>query len=204
MYGHPDVVSEANRRFNLSATDANISSVRAGYRSIIFRTIISNGSRKEYEAVLAEYLTSKSVDGKEIALQSLGFVKQPHLIEVFLSFLFSDEVAVQDIHLGLSGVTFNPVLRLQIWTYIKNNWNEPPIRKLKLNPVILERFLSLILPSFADHSIEKDIISFFKDKDVSEYNRALAVAVDTIRANATYKNRSVQELSNWLTGNGYA
>ncbi|KAH8805355.1 peptidase family M1-domain-containing protein [Xylogone sp. PMI_703] len=176
--GYPDVVSEANQRFNLSIKAADISPVRAEYRSIIFRTVVANGGIKEYEAVMAEYLTSRSVDGKEIALQALGFVKQPHLIDTFMSFLFSEEVAVQDIHIGLSG-------------------------KLRQNPVVLDRFLSMILQNFAEHNMEEDIISFFKDKDTSAYNCALAVAIEIVRANTSYKTRSVQQLSNWLTSNGY-
>ncbi len=165
--------------------------------------MISEGGRSEYEAVKQAYLQNTSIDGKEICLQSLGLVQTPELAKDFLDFLFSDKVAVQDVHSGAASLAANPKARLVLWHYIRDNW-QTVHGKLSGNSVVLDRFLRMSLSKFASHEVEKDIASFFSDKDNRGYDRSLGVISDTVRGNANYKERDEKLILEWLSAHGYA
>lgn len=121
----------------------------------------------------------------------------------YLDFLFSDKVAIQDIHTGGAGVGANPSLRHLLWTFVRDNWQKIT-EHLSGNNVLLDRFVRTSLPKFADESIEQEITSFFKDKDQSAFERGLATALDNVRTNVQYKKRDEKLLLEWLQAHGYA
>ena len=165
--------------------------------------MISEGDKSDYEAVKQEYSQTTSIDGKEICLQSLGRVQTPALAKDFLNFLFSDKVAVQDVHSGGASLAANPKARGVLWEYIKDNW-EAVHKKLAGNSVVLDRFLRMSLSKFASHDVERDIAQFFSAKDNRGYDRSLGVISDTVRGNANYKERDEKLILEWLSAHGYA
>ncbi|KAI9716899.1 MAG: hypothetical protein M1812_005048 [Candelaria pacifica] len=201
--GHQEIISEAQRRFQLYSSGKDKSAVHPNLRSAVFRTVIANGDKAEYEAVKQEYLNTTTVDGKEICLQSMGRIQTAALAQDFLSFLFSDKVAQQDMHTGATAMAANPKVRGYLWEYIKNEW-ETVKEQLSGNSVVFDRFLKMSLNKFASHDIEKEIASFFKDKDNRGYDRTLVVISDTIKGNANYKERDEALVAEWLTAHGYA
>jgi hypothetical protein len=172
-------------------------------RSTIFSINVSEGGRKEFDAVKEEYLRTDSVDGKEICLSALGRTKDHALVQEYLDFVFSDKVAVQDIHSGAVSLAANSKVRHLLWQYIKDNWTAVSTR-LSFNNVVFERFVRMGLSKFADHQISDDITAFFKDKDTSAYDRALVIVADNIRTNASYKERDEALVLEWLRAHGYA
>ena len=62
---------------------------------------------------------------------------------------------------------------------------------------------SLSLSKFSTFEIEKDIATFFEDKDNRGYDRSLGVISDTIHGNAAYLGRDEKILKEWLTVHGY-
>ncbi|KIO15899.1 hypothetical protein M407DRAFT_34482 [Tulasnella calospora MUT 4182] len=59
----------------------------------------------------------------------------------------------------------------------------------------------LVKFSFQELTTEKDadaVEAWFKDKDVSKFNLALAQSLDTIRANAKWLERSKDDVADWL------
>jgi len=195
-------IAEAKRRFQ-KFTSGDRDAIHPSLRSAIFRTVISEGDETEYEAVKQEYSQTTSIDGKEICLQSLGRVQNPALAKDFLSFLFSDKVAVQDVHSGAASLAANPKARGVLWEYIKENWDTVH-KKLSGNSIVLDRFLRMSLSKFASHEVEKDIAQFFSTKDNRGYDRSLGVIADTIRGNANYKERDAKLIKEWLSAHGYA
>ena len=169
----------------------------------VYRINVSEGGRAEYDAVKREYLSTSSVDGKEICLQSLGRVQTSDLVKDFLEFQFSDHVAIQDIHSGSIALAANAKARDVLWHWIKDNW-ELLHKKLSGNMVVFDRYLKNSLQKFASHEIEKDIQEFFKGKDNTGYDRGLVQVSDTIRGNANYKERDEQLIVEWLKAYGYA
>ncbi|CAG7981479.1 unnamed protein product [Penicillium olsonii] len=201
--GHEGFVAEAKRRFDLWADGKDVNAIHTNLRSVIFGVNVSEGSRKAYDAVKAEYLRTDSVDGKEICLSALGRTKDAALVKDYLDFVFSDKVAVQDLHSGAVSLAGNSKVRHLLWGYIKENWDAVSNR-LSFNNVVFERFVRMGLSKFADHQISEDIAAFFQDKDTVAYDRALVIVADNIRTNASYKERDVALVLEWLQAHGYA
>ncbi|KAI9845272.1 MAG: hypothetical protein M1838_001819 [Thelocarpon superellum] len=200
--GHQGFIAEAQRRFELYFSGKDTSAIHPNLRLAIFRIVVAEGGKETYEAIKQEYLHTTSVDGKEICLQALGRVPTPALAEDFLQLLFSDAVAIQDKHSGGASLAANAKVRLSLWKYIEAHWEEVH-GTLKVNPVVLDRFLKTSLSKFASHDIEQKIAKFFASKDNRGYDRGLVVISDTIRGNANYKERDGPLILEWLKAHGY-
>ena len=196
-------IAEAKRRFEFWATEQDRAAVHTNLRSAIFGIAISEGGRSEYDSVKEEYLKTDSVDGKEICLAALGRTKNADLVNDYLDFVFSDKVAIQDVHNGAVSLAANSKVRHILWEYMKKNWGAVESR-LSANNVVFERFVRMGLSKFADHQTGADISSFFQSKDTSAYDRALVIVSDTIRTNARYNERDEKPVLEWLQAHGYA
>lgn len=169
------------------------------YNSIV----ISNGDANTYEQLKKEYLTTTSVDGKEICLQALGRVQISELARDYFDFLLkSGHVAVQDVHSGIASLAANGKTRYTLLECIKSDW-QLVYDKLSANMVVLDRFLRLALNKFADRRVAEAIDAFFAEKDNRGYDRSLGVVKDTILANANYYEREERLLLEWLDAKGY-
>jgi len=201
--GHEGVLSEAKRRFELYTSGKDQTAIHPDLRRAVFRTVIGDGGKAEYEAVKNEYLTSTGIDTREICLASLGNVRDSALANDLLNFMMSSSVAIQDKHTPAASLSQNPKARLQLWHYIKENWST--IRaELGGNMVVLDRFLRVALNHLASHEAEKDIASFFEGKDNTGYDRTLGVIADSVKGNANYKERDEKLVLEWLKAHGYA
>lgn len=203
LAGHKGVVTEAQRQFAAFTSGGNTSAIHASLRSPVFRISVTEGGKEAYEAVKTFYGTTVSIDGKEIALQSLGRVQTPELAKEYLDFIFSPKVAVQDRHSGAISLAANAKVRGVVWEYIKANWDGKVYPELSGNMVVLERFLRMSLNKFASFEVKKDIDAFFADKDNRGYDRGLGVVADTITGAAKYKERDVGLVKEWLGAHGY-
>ena len=168
----------------------------------MFQTVVREGGDSAYRAVRNEYANTASIDGKETCLLALGNVQKKALVDDFLDFQYSSEVAVQDIHTGSVSLAANSKVRNELWQYIKKNW-VPVQKKLMQNPVVMDRYMKTCLSKFASHEIEQDIAAFFKDKDTKGYDRGLVQVSDSVRANANYKERDETLVLEWLQAHNY-
>lgn len=200
--GHDGVVKEARRRFSVWASGEDVSAIHNNLRAAIFRTVVSEGGKSEYDTVKAEYHKTTSLDGKVICLGAMTATQVPELYQDAMEFLVSPHVAIQDIHIGAKSFASNPVARQPFWQFIKKRWSEIE-RKLTANKVVLNRFLSLGLEGFTDVETADDIVSFFADKDQSGFDRGLKVVLDTVRTNAAYRSSDEGSTLEWLESNGY-
>jgi hypothetical protein len=196
------VIAEAKKRFYLWSSGSDPGAVHPNLRAAIFGINISEGDRPEFERVKEEYFSTTSIDGKDICLSTLARTKNPRLIIEYLDFIFSDNVATQDIHTGGTGVGSNTSLRHILWTYVRDNWQKVT-KRLSGNNVVLDLFVRVSLPYFADESIKQDILSFFKDKDQSLFERGLATVLDAVHTNIQYKRRDEKVLVEWLQAHKY-
>jgi aminopeptidase N len=201
--GDSEVIAEAQRRFKAFVSSSDPSAIHPSLRLSIFRIAIRNGGKDEYEAVKKFYTTTTSVDGKEIALQSMGSVSTAELAKEFLDFSFSPAVAVQDKHSPAIALAANAGQRGVIWDYVKAHWEDAVFPQLEGNKVVLERWLKNALNKYSSYEIEKDIATFFEGKDCSGFDRGLSVVRDTIIGSAKYKERDLERTREWLKVNGY-
>lgn len=203
LAGHESIAAEAKRLFGLQVSGKDNKAIHPNLRAAVYRIVITEGGDAEYEQVKQQFLTTASVDGKEIALLSMGCVQTPELARDYFTFLMSDQVAVQDVHSGAASLSANGKSRMTQWDCIKENWNTV-YRKLAGNPVVLDRYLRLSLTKFANGDAGKDIADFFQGKDNRGYDRSLGVISDTITGNANYRIRDEALILQWLDAHGYA
>lgn len=199
--GHEKTTEMAKRKFK-AYIQGDSKAINPSLRLAVFRTVIGEGGEPEYNAVRAEYANAKSIDGKETCLLALGRVQTPSLVNDFLDFQFSDQVAVQDTHTGSVSLAANPKARGLLWAYVKEHWDTVS-KKLSVNPVVMDRYMKTGLSKFSSHDVEKDIASFFKGKDTKGYDRGLVQVSDTVRASANYKERDEQLILEWLKAHDY-
>ena len=128
---------------------------------------------------------------------SMGQVPTEELASEFMDFQFSDEVAVQDVHFGSASLASNPKARKALWDYVQGDWDKVS-KKMSARPIIMDRFIKLSLSKFATRWVEEDISDFFKDKDTEGWNRAVVQVIDTVRANARYRERDEALVLEWL------
>lgn len=166
----------------------------------MFRLVIGEGGQEEFDAVLQEYLSTTSVDGREITLSAIGRAKKPEIIKQVLELILSDKVKTQDKHTPAIALSANPEARLALWKFIKTNW-DTVYKQLSGNMVVLDRFLKNSLNKFSSLEVLADIDAFFKDRDNSGYERGLAIISDTVRGNASWVARDEQKVMEWLVQN---
>lgn len=203
LVGHKATVDEALRRFDLYISGEDKSAIHPSLRRAIFATAIKQRGESAYEAIKNEYLTTTSIDGKEICLQSLGRVQTPELAQNVLSFIFSDKVAMQDKHSGTIALANNSKVRIEVWKFIRDNWDSTIHPTLSGNLVVLERFLRFGLNKFSDEKVADEIAAFFKNKDTRGYDKGLEVIDDTIRSYAKYAKRDQEVVREYLKESGY-
>ncbi|MCJ1249998.1 hypothetical protein MMC30_007224 [Trapelia coarctata] len=200
--GHEPTIAEAKKRFDAYAS-GDRHAVDPSLRLAVFCIAVEDGGTTAYEAVKEEYLSSTSVDGKEIGLQALGHVQTSDLLNEFMDFQLSDKVAVQDAHSGAVSLASNSKVRDPLWTYIKAHWEEIYAR-LSANSVIIDRFVKTVLSKYASHEMEQEIAAFFEGKDTKGYDRGLVQVSDTIKGNASYRESDEELVVEWLKAHGYA
>jgi len=212
LNGDEDIIKEAQRQF-YAYTIGDSSAIHPSLRSAVFQINVQVGGLPAYNAVKAEWATTASIDGKEIALRALGRIQDlkdpedqnplaPDLLGDLLKFIFT-EIATQDMHTPAAALAANPKTRAGLWRYVKENWEEVRGR-LSRNMVVLDRFLKLCLQKFSDEETERDIAEFFREKDNRGYDRTLGVVSDTIKGRASYRQRDAAVLLEWLRANEYA
>ena len=201
LAGHQPTIDEAMRQWQAYIKDQK--PIHPSLRLPVFRIAINEGGREAYEALKHEFLSTTSIDGKEICLQAMGRVQSPDLARDFLDFQFSDKVAAQDVHSGSIALASNPATRDELWKYIKENWSTIH-KKLANNSVVLDRYLKQCLSKFASFEVEEDIRKFFEGKDTKGYDRGLVQVGDAVKGNAKYKERDEKLVEEWLKAHGYA
>jgi aminopeptidase N len=195
LAGHEATVRGAQKRFQ-AFLDGDQKAIHPSLRAAVYKISVKYGGEEAYRAVQKEYLQTTSIDGKEIALHSMGSIQTPELALDYLAFAFGGKVAVQDVHSVGSSLAANSKTRDAVWQYIQQEW--PMIRsKLSGNMVVLERFLRVSLPKFASFEREQEITKFF-GQDTAGFDRGLAVVSDTIKGNAQYRERDQAIVKEWL------
>lgn len=201
--GHEGTIATGKEKFD-AWKSGDSKAINQNLRSTVFNMVVASGGKEEYDVVKKEYRSTKSVDGKEVCLSAMGKSKDKALAQDLLNFVCSDEVAVQDCHSGPMAVAANNDTRLEVWNFVKGEWDGKLKRVRNSATVVLDRWIKAGLNQFSEREIAQDIEGFFKDKDTAGFDRSLAQASDFIEANASYKERDEKVLLEWLKANGYA
>ncbi|KAF8246649.1 hypothetical protein K440DRAFT_655076 [Wilcoxina mikolae CBS 423.85] len=199
--GHKGVIAEAQRRFKAYTAGDN-SAIHPSLRLAIFRIAVAEGGQEALDAILKEYTSTKTVDGREICLASLGRAREPAVIKQVLAFMLSDKVKVQDKHTPAISLSNNSSARHALWEFIQENWEEI-YRQMSGNMVVLDRFLKNSLNKFSSRKTLEEIQKFFEGKDNTGYDKGLGTVKDSIEGNAGYVERDGEKVREWLKAHGY-
>ncbi|KDQ18450.1 hypothetical protein BOTBODRAFT_28829 [Botryobasidium botryosum FD-172 SS1] len=192
---HPEVVKELRARFKHLQDTGDDSRIPADLQRIAYRIAVQHGGREEHEAVRKLFKTPSTPSSKIASMMALGFTQDSALIEETLAFTLTN-VQTQDLPYFFSGLSANPASRRKLSGFFQDNFDE-----------FYKRFDgnfslgNLIKASFQQFTSEKDaaqVEAFFKTKDVSKFNLALAQSLDKVRVNAAWVERDGKDVTDWL------
>ena len=156
-------------------SESDSSAIHPSLRLPIFRIAIAEDpTPTTYNALKNEYLTTTSIDGREICLQAMGRVQSASLATDFLNFQFSDKVAVQDLHTGSIALAANSKTRDVFWEWVQSHW-AAVLGKMTGRMVVMDRFLKNTLGKFASFERAEEVSTLFRAFPVllPIYNAAL-------------------------------
>ncbi|KAJ6455781.1 leucyl aminopeptidase [Mycena sanguinolenta] len=185
------VVDELRSRFAHYMTTGDDSKIPADLQTAIFNAAVKYGGQAEYEAIVKIQENPKTPTAR---LRAMGIARDPALLDQTFSYVF--KLRDQDIMYSFRGLQQNVHARRRLATFFKDNYD-----------FLMKRFegnftvKNLVSISFGALSTKQDVESieeFFKDKDTSKYNMALAQVLETIRTRIAYIERSYDDLNDWL------
>ncbi|KAH7235684.1 peptidase family M1-domain-containing protein [Fusarium tricinctum] len=171
-------------------------------RSSVFGVVLTYGGEKEYNAVLKEYETAKQSSERNTALRSLGFAKDPALIERTFKYTLSDNVKTQDIYMPLSALRAHKQGVLALWGWVKENW-DVLIKRLPPGMSLLGDMVAISTSSFTHNDQISEVKSFFEEKGSKGFDLELAQSLDAIKAKQNWLARDKEDVKQWLRDNKY-
>jgi aminopeptidase N len=207
----PSVTEQFQKLWSAWVEDPEKNTFPPILRTPVFRIAVKTDAAKAVEVLKKEWFTTKSIDGKEVALSAIGSARDRDLIlKTILPLNFnksppaaaSESVPPSDMHVLAASLSANSAGRDLQWTYLRKHWDETVV-KLG-NSVVVDRFVNSTLSKFADTAVIDEIDAFFKDKDTAAFNRTLETVKDKIRGRAAYRERDTAALREWLSANGHA
>ncbi|KAH9466837.1 hypothetical protein MJO28_000551 [Puccinia striiformis f. sp. tritici] len=194
----PKVLSEIKSRFAKFIEDpnANKSVIPADLRTLVFHSAVNQGGEKEYEAVLKVYHNPSNPSDKIAAMVALCAPKLPQLISRTFDFILNGEVKQQDFMYFFAGLAKNRVSRRDMYKFVQDNLDELLVR-FKGN-FSIGRLIQYSFDRFTTEADRESVVEFFKDKDTSIYQSALAQGLDTVKSNASWLSRDKQIIIDWL------
>ncbi|KXS98509.1 hypothetical protein AC578_5517 [Pseudocercospora eumusae] len=171
-------------------------------RSSVYGVVLSNGGKKEYDALVKEYETASSSDERNAALRSLGRARDPELIQRTLAYSLSKHVKEQDIYLPLAGLRAHREGIEAFWAWMKENWDT---LKEKMPPsfTLLGSVVSMATSSFTKQEQLDDVNKFFEGKSTKGFDRNLAQSNDAVKAKIGWLERDSDSVTAWLKENKY-
>ncbi|KAF8603360.1 hypothetical protein BDV93DRAFT_523426 [Ceratobasidium sp. AG-I] len=193
--GNEDVVKELRSRFAHFHETGDDSKIPADLQRITFRIAVQYGGEKEYEAIKKIVENPPTPSAKLGAMLAMTYAQDSALIEKTLEYIHTS-VKDQDMRSYFGGLSGNRTSRRRVSEFLKENYD-----KLYKRCEGNFSFEYLVKYSFESLSSEKDaqeVEKFFKDKDTSKFNLALAQTLDSIRANTKWLERSRDDVAQWF------
>ncbi|KAJ7905297.1 leucyl aminopeptidase [Mycena olivaceomarginata] len=186
------VIDELKSRFAHYIATGDDSKIPADLQASIFNAAVKYGGRTEYDAIVKIAEKPKTPTAR---LTAMGSTRDPALLDETFSYILTKS-RDQDITYSFRGLQANTHARRRLAAFFKENYDS-----------LMTRFEGnftmkyLVSISFGALSTKEDVESieaFFKDKDTSKYNMALAQMLETIRTRVAFIERSFNDLNDWL------
>ncbi|EUC67135.1 leucyl aminopeptidase [Rhizoctonia solani AG-3 Rhs1AP] len=165
------VIKELRSRFAHFHSTGDDSKIPADLQRIVYRIAVQHGGEEEYEAVKKIAENPPTPSSKIAAMLAMTFAQDDALIEKTLKYM-DTSVKDQDIMYYFAGLSGNRASRRRIAEYFKESY-EKLYKRFEGN-FSLNYLVKYSFDSFSTEQDAKDVEEFFKNKDSSKYNLALA------------------------------
>ncbi|OAV91168.1 hypothetical protein PTTG_04695 [Puccinia triticina 1-1 BBBD Race 1] len=194
----PKVLKEIQSRFAkfMENPSGAKSLIPADLRKLVFTYATKQGGEKEYEAILDVYHKPSNPSDKIAAMAALCSSEDPQLISRTFDFILNGEVKEQDFMYFFAGLASNRVSRRDMYKFVQKNLDQLLVR-FKGN-FSIGRLIQYSFDRFTTEADRQSVIEFFKDKDTSNYQSALAQGLDTVKSKAAWLSRDKQNIIDWL------
>ncbi|KAF8212441.1 hypothetical protein K438DRAFT_1806516 [Mycena galopus ATCC 62051] len=190
------VIDELKSRFAHYMATGDDSKIPADLQSSIFNAAVKYGGPAEYEAIVNIQEKPKTPTARLAAIRAMGITRDPALLDQTFSYILTKS-RDQDIVYSFRGLQANIYARRRLATFFRDNYDAFMIR-FEGN-FTLKNLVSISFGALSTKEDVESIEEFFKDKDTSKYNMALAQMLETIRTRIAYIERSSGDLNDWLS-----
>lgn len=195
-------------QFNVAVTKAlsiyQSKDIKPHLRQAVYRILLANADTCNddvFNSVLAEVREPSTIDGREVALRSLGSInKVDKYLPSILSLFFDGSVPEMDYQFLTIPLASNFNTKVIFWNYFKDNY---PKFRSDVSMWTLDRVIKGFLPKLVSKDLSQDIELFFKDKDNSGYEKGLKQSLDSIHNDVRWSENSREDLLEWFKNNGY-
>ncbi|KAF8311311.1 leucyl aminopeptidase [Clavulina sp. PMI_390] len=193
--GEPTVVKELITRFDKFVETKDATRVPPDLEAVIFSTAVEHGDQKEFGSVKLIWKEPPTPSTKNAAAGALTQVKTDKLAKQALDW-FTDEVDLQDWHGTADGFSKNTFTRRKVAQYFYDNYDF--IVKRYEGNFSIKDTVQNIFRTFTTEKDANDIEAFFEGKDNSKYELALKQAIENVRVQAKWLDRSQSDIEAWL------
>ncbi|KAF9463935.1 leucyl aminopeptidase [Collybia nuda] len=177
------VTQELKDRFAHLAKTGDDSKIPVDLQRVVFSVGVRLGGKEEYDAVVKVQEKPKTPSSKNAAMHAMCATEDPELLKQTLDFIIHKS-RDQDLIYFFLGLSSNLKTRRLLFQFFKDNY-DAFYNRFEENFT----FRFLVEMSTKRLSTDKDysnIIEFFKNKDTSKYDQALAQVLDSIRARIAF------------------
>ncbi|KAJ1310324.1 hypothetical protein OPQ81_007063 [Rhizoctonia solani] len=189
------VIKELRSRFAHFHSTGDDSKIPADLQRVVYRIAVQHGGEEEHEAVKKIAENPPTPSSKIAAMLAMTYAQDKALVEKTLKYM-DTSVKDQDIMYYFAGLSGNRASRRRVAEYFKENYDK--LFKRFEGNFSLNYLVKYSFESFSTEQDAQDVEKFFKDKDSSKYNLALAQSLDSIRANAKWLERSQHDVAQWM------
>ncbi len=179
-YGVPRVVTHAKRLFQKGKVHPDL-------RGFVYVAYARHGGETNYKRLLALYKSETLHEEKNRLAGAMTHFRDKTLLARTLDFSLSSNVRTQDAPSIIAGVLMNQHGRDIAWKFIKANWKEL-LNRYGMGGHTLSRVVKPV-GFFVTEKTAKDVQAFFKKHAHPGAERAVAQALEGIRANAMWREK---------------
>ncbi|KAL2315794.1 Aminopeptidase [Schizosaccharomyces pombe] len=201
LFGDDKVVKDALSKFDAYAS-GNKSAINDNLRSAVFNIAIRYGGAKSWDQLLEIYTKTNDPYVRNSCLRAFGVTEDEKYIQKTLDLTLDPIVKEQDIYLILVTLSTHKNGVLAMWKFATSNWDKL-LSRLPVAGTMRGYVVRFVTSGFTHASAIDKIKEFFADKDTKLYERALQQSLDTISANSSFIDKSLDDITRWLKENRY-
>ncbi|MGC8530258.1 MAG: M1 family metallopeptidase [Leptospirillia bacterium] len=195
--GDPETLAACLPRFE--SYRQNPSSLPSDLRLGVFSGAVATGRAEIFQAVMDLAGVQPDQEEKNRLLHALSLAPDPALLDRALSATLTPLVRIQDAVAVVGALARNPLGRRRTFDFVTKNW-ETFYGRYESGGFALNRLIRGISDSFRSEEERLMVEDFFSRHPVPAARRAVAQALETIRANGEIYEVNREALSRWLGG----